>query len=116
MKAIRCLSAPGLLLLACAGCTAWQTPVKPPVGVLYTSYRAPLTADVRSVPVSARRGTASTLYVREPFVTGQGFAWEEAGIATAARQGGLTRVHYADYEMLIVLGVFGRFTVHVYGE
>ncbi|MHC4789028.1 MAG: TRL domain-containing protein [Planctomycetota bacterium] len=34
----------------------------------------------------------------------------------AARNGGLTKVHYADYEILEILGIFGQFTVRAYGE
>jgi len=115
MRTIRCLSV-AAVLLAFGGCTHWQAPVRPPVGLLFTRYRAPLTADVTGVPAAGREGTASTLFVQDIILTGQGLAWDDASIATAAREGGLTKVYYADYEVLAVLGVFGEFTVRVYGE
>ncbi len=110
------------LLLACAaaalcwGCTTWRAPVEPPPGLLFTHYRAPLTADVAGVPTGGKTGTASTLYVRDPIITGMGIAWADASIEAAAAEGDITKIHYADYEVLSVLGVFGQFTVRVHGE
>jgi hypothetical protein len=43
-------------------------------------------------------------------------AWGDAGVHTAARKGGLTKVHHADYEYFTVLGVYTQFTIWVYGE
>ncbi|MCK4376192.1 MAG: hypothetical protein KAX19_12715 [Candidatus Brocadiae bacterium] len=28
----------------------------------------------------------------------------------------MTKVHYADYEILEILGIFGQFTVRAYGQ
>jgi hypothetical protein len=116
MKAGTCLVGLLALALTCAGCIAWQAPVRPPGGALYTHYRAPLTPDVAGVKVAARSGTASTMFVRDPLITGQAFAWQDASIEAAAEEGGLTSVHYADYEILAVLGIFGEFTVTAHGE
>jgi hypothetical protein len=99
-----------------AGCVYYETPVVPPQGFLATSISAPLTPEIADVPVSDRRGSASTLFIRDIFFTGGGIALEDASIQAAARNGNLSKVHYADYELLTVLGVFGEFTVHAYGE
>jgi hypothetical protein len=106
------------VVILCAGCGGlqWQTAVKPPIGVLVTQYRAPLTGDVAHVPVCRKMGKVSTLYFTDIFITGQDMAWEDAGIDAAALQGGLSKVHYADYEFLSVLGIFQQFTVRAYGE
>jgi hypothetical protein len=116
MTATRRLLLPLATLLLCSGCSTWRAPVEPPRGALFTQYRAPLTADVSNVPVSGKTGVASTMYVRDIILTRQNIAWDDASIDKAARNGGLSKVHYADYEILEVLGIFGEFTVRVYGE
>ncbi len=103
--------------LSVCGCIQWTAPVQPPRGALFTGYKAPLTADVADVDVRAGRvGTASTLYFHDPIFTGMNYAWEDAGIAAAAQDGGIARVRYADYEIMEVLGIFGRFTVVAHGD
>ena len=44
------------------------------------------------------------------------FAWGEADARAAAAQGNLKSVEYADYELLSIFGVFGKFTVTTYGN
>ncbi len=104
------------VLLACGGCFRWSTPVRPPIGLLYTHYKAPLTPDASNFLVDGPEGKSYTMAVREPYFTGQGVAWAQAAIDEAARRGGLKHVAYADFEMLEVLSVYSKFTVHVYGE
>jgi hypothetical protein len=117
MNSIRSLTV-ALLLLASTGCGSilWEAPVAPPRGLLFTDVRGPLTPDPLGTRVSEKSGEASTLYVRDILITGQDIAWDDCSIEKAARSGGLTKVHYADYEALAVLGVFGKFTVRAYGE
>jgi hypothetical protein len=103
-------------LLLCGGCMRWASPVRPPIGVLYTHYRAPLTPQASNFLVAGPEGKSYTMAVREPFVTGQGVAWAQAAVQEAAREGGLKKVAYADFEILDILSVYSRFTVHVYGE
>ncbi len=114
MKATRCLLALATVALLSSGCAvAWQVPVDPPRGILFSQYRAPLTANFGEVPVSEKVGTASTFYVN---FFGYDFAWDDARIEAAAREGGLSRVDYADYEVMQILGIFAQFTVRAYGE
>jgi hypothetical protein len=42
--------------------------------------------------------------------------WGDVSLVTAARNGGITRILYADCEMLSILGIYNRATVYVYGE
>ncbi|HNT36759.1 MAG TPA: TRL domain-containing protein [bacterium] len=106
-----------LLLLVCQGCAVVRSaPVVPPQGVLFSRTRAPLSVDFSETPICEKKGSASTLYVHDILLTGLSFAWDDAGIAKAAANGGLREVEYADYEMLTILGVFGRFTVHAHGR
>jgi hypothetical protein len=126
MRATMCLFAGAALAVLCCGCStlgahdprllAWKAPVVPPGGLIYTHYKAPLTGDVNKVPVGGKTGIAKTTYVAYPFSRILSVAWADASIKEAARNGGLTRVEYADYEGLWVLGVYAEFTVTAHGE
>jgi len=113
MRAITRLLFALLAVLLTAGCAFWRAPVVPPAGLLFTQYRAPLTPQVSGVPVAKKVGTHSTSYFAYFLYS---FAWDDASIEAAARQGGLSKVYYADYEVLSVLGIYARFTVRAYGE
>ncbi|MFO0982546.1 MAG: TRL domain-containing protein [Planctomycetota bacterium] len=98
------------------GCNALpKVPVRPPGGALFTSVEAPLTTDFDGEAVSSKQGSASAVYVREPFF-GLSISWGDASIKAAAQNGYLKNVGYADYDMIQVLGIFGLFTVRVHGE
>ena len=108
-------------LLICAqlvtGCVQFNAPVIPPPGFLFTNIRAPLTVRFDETPVGTKRGESSgVIWARDILFTLQTVAWESAAIEEAASNGGITTVEYADYEALIVLGVFGRFKVVAYGD
>lgn len=114
-----------LLLLAWAlggaGCAVSPTmaPVVPPVGCLFTCYSAPLTTDARAVPFGTRIGEAKTQYLRlaiQEELSLVDFAWGDGSIERAARNGNITRVDFADYEYVTVLGIYSSFTVRAYGD
>jgi len=86
------------------------------MGILFTHFSAPLSVESTTFAAGGREGKSYTMAIREPYLTGQGVAWSEAAIQEAARQGGLKKVHYADYEILQILSIYCKFTVHVYGE
>jgi len=44
------------------------------------------------------------------------FATGDASIATAMRNGGITRIHHVDHETSSFLGVYAKYTTIVYGE
>lgn len=100
----------------CTGCFRWETPVQPPNGLIFTKYRAPLMQDVTDVTVATKSGESTVTYVQDVLFTGGGIAWDDAAIQQAAERGGLTKVHYADYEVMSILGIFGTFKVIAYGE
>jgi hypothetical protein len=99
-----------------AGCVQFQAPVQPPQGLIFTRIRAPLTVDFDATPVGTKRGESGVIWARDLLFTGQTVAWDGAAIEEAARDGGITTVRHADYEAMIVLGVFGRFKVIAYGD
>lgn len=94
-----------------------KAPVIPPMGGIFTNVKAPLSIDYDKTNANpSKTGTAHTLYVRDPILTGQSFAWQSCSIADAAANGGISTVEYADYEHFSVLGIFGKFTVIAHGD
>jgi len=115
----RCLT--GLLLAAvialaeeCAAASL-STPFQPPQGLLYSNQKAPLQVKgLQGVSVNQAHGQASSKGFLQYYVLF--LAWGDCSIEAAARDGGLARVDYVDYEYLSVLnGFFNRTIVHVYG-
>lgn len=114
-------------LLTTTGCGMWsfhQAPVMPPVGFIYTDYKAPLqgkadwTLDYHNTEVNPGKvGTSTVHYVSFPFYPMLSVSvMDPASVQTAARNGGIKEVEYADYEFMQVLGVYSRFTVIAYGR
>ena len=100
------------------GCAFYNAPVVPPQGFLFSNIKAPLTVNVNETPCGPQTrqySKSSTMYFHDILLTGMNFAWDDAAIAEIARRGGIEHVAFADYEALCVLGVFAKFTVHVYG-
>ena len=116
MRLTRCLLAAAMVVLLAGGCVNWRAPIVPPAGLLFTNYRAPMTAEVSGAPVGTKVGTHSTGFFHDFLLTGGSFAWDDASIEKAAANGGLSKVYYADYEVLNILGVYAQFTVRAYGE
>lgn len=113
-----CLGA-ALLLSSCAfnPGTFPRVAVAPPPGIIYSAYKAPLMTDFDKTPASATKtGKATTSYIS---VFGFNFAWDDASIAAAARDGGIAKIHYADYEVtqvFLYLFAWGQYTTTAYGE
>lgn len=99
-----------------------RTPVRPPLGLIYTDVVAPLTTQVGGESATGRTGRAATFYLMIPVSLANSalpdldFAWGDASIQEAARNGGVRTVAFADYRMQQVLGLFGRFEVLVHGD
>jgi len=92
-----------------------KAPVAPPGGLLFTRFSAPLSLKFHSTPVTARVATSSTIFIREPFL-GTSWAWGDASVQSAARNGGMNTIEYADYDFTEVLGLVMVTTVRVYGH
>ena len=103
------------LALSLAGCVAHRTPVRPPEGLLFTQYKAPLTVNFENAKLGTKTGVAKTMYIFVPFI-GIDFAWSRCDIEAAAKNGGIQTVTYADYEVIKVLGLFGEFTVRAHSD
>lgn len=96
----------------------YMTPVKPPMGLLFCNYKAPLTTDFRNNPTSSKIIKASkskTYYFHEILLTKMPIAWGDAEISEIARKANIKEISYAEYELLNVLGIYAEFTINLYG-
>src|SRR5262249_18780577 len=75
-------------------------PVEPPVGILFTSYKAPLDYTLEGNPVGSKSGMSSTFSIIGCVALG------DASIEAAAQSGGLSKVHSADYEYENIIGLY----------
>ena len=89
------------------GCAAYST--SPVTGILYTDVKAPVTATA-SKTAALKSGSATVTSVLGLVATG------DASIETAAKIGGITKIHHVDYSSKSVLGLYAVYTVTVYGE
>jgi len=124
----------GCLVLLATGCTSvqipdsvsgldflpegigYKTPVSPVRGWVFSEYYAPLSCDFNKTPVCSKSGSTTSNYVCLPWPIILDFAWENAAIAKAAGNGGVSVVEYADYRYFNVLGIYQEFTVTAYGK
>ena len=89
------------------GCIAYST--SPVTGALYTDVKAPITATA-SGAAALKSGSATVTSVLGLIATG------DASIETAAKIGGITKIHHVDYSSKNWLGIYAVYTVTVYGE
>ena len=109
-----------LLISAIIAGGCYSAPVKPPGGILFTSYKAPLTADFKHTVNDSeliKTSHKKTQYFMEPLLTAGilEVAWGEVDIEEIATKASITTVAYAYCELLNVLGLYSQFTVNVYG-
>jgi hypothetical protein len=81
-------------------------------GLIYTHVTVPLDVNLDETPVYTEKGRDS----RNTFQYYVRFDWGSDGLGDVAKEQGLTRIHYADREILSVLGIWRQSFAHVYGE
>lgn len=104
MKKFKALFA--VMILGCfvlCGCSSYL-----PNGSIYTGVKGPITAGAGPVKYS-KVGKAEAKTVLGIVATG------DCSIATAAKNGGITRIKYVDWEVESILGI-GTYTTTVYGD
>jgi len=110
MGKLACVAALCAVLACSVGC-AFQAPVIPPTGFLFTNYEAPLTTEFDETGVGGlKKGEASSMCVLWLFAFG------DCSLQAAAEQGGLSSINYCDYAYLNVLGVYQKFTIVARGK
>lgn len=103
-------------VMSAVGCAQVGVPVRPPPGFIYARIKAPISINANATQLGSKVGTSRTQMIRDIFITGQGIAWGDASVASAAKSAGITVVHHIDYEMMSVLGIYVEFTTIVYGD
>jgi hypothetical protein len=99
------------VLFFSTGCITYSAPVMPPQGLLFSSIEAPLDANADSTSFAdEKRGEASSIAVLGLFAFG------DASLNTAVRNGGLSTVNHVDYSYRNILFFFQEFTIVAYGE
>jgi len=94
------------LVISVSGCGAYA--MSPVTGFLYSDLTGPSTATANAV--GQRMGEASCQSILGLIAQG------DCSIATAARNGGITRISHVDHQTTSILGIVATFTVRVYGE
>jgi hypothetical protein len=96
-----------LAVMLFAGCAA-----NPFFGLAYTKVQAPTIAFTSRIDASSftKAGEASCTNYLGLVSTG------DASLDTAMKNGGITKVHHADCRYQVILGVYSKFTIVVYGE
>jgi len=108
MKCVLAVSIAVLMLLVGFGC--YSTPIMPPSGLIYTNIDAPVSPAVAGRPIGDRTGRASSTAILGLF------AWGDASVAAAVREGGISEPRHIDYEFFNFLGLYQSFTTIVYGN
>ncbi len=100
------LLAASTLAFALSGCAVATAPVN---GLLYSNVTAPaLVTGSADKPTKVGRAYARSFFGL--------YATGDASIETAAKNGGITKIHHVDYETQNILGVIADFTTVVYGN
>ena len=92
--------------------------MRPPGGGIFTRVAAPVDTNFSETPLGSRVGTSMAHYLYVPLSAyiPLSFAWGDASVKEAAADGQITTVHYVDYEVLSILGVYVQLTVKVSGD
>ena len=102
-------AAAGLIATICSGCIV--APFEPPQGQIFTEIKAPLDINYDATKTSGlKKGTATSVSILGLIATG------DNSTATAAKDGKISKIHYADYEYKNILGIIQETKVNVYGE
>ena len=88
--------------------TACATPF--PLGTLYTDVEYPIAATANTPPTSLKKGTATCKSYLSLVAVG------DASVKKAADDAGITKIHHIDWDVENILGLYGVYTVTVYGE
>lgn len=113
---LSCLAA--LVLLAACGTTT-QSPVRPPFGLLFTDVSYPLTTDYADTPVGEKVRNARevrTQMIWDYLLTGMSVGWGNADVGNLAQQHGISEVYYAEVRTQIILALYYRQELAVFGK
>jgi hypothetical protein len=106
-----------ILLLFATGCAPLRVPIVPPQGILFTHIKAPCSTKYKETPVAGEKPymDSAARYIWEPFF-GTTWGWGNASIQKIAKQNGIKKIEYVDYEYLNVLGIYKQFNIIPHGQ
>lgn len=103
MKRLLAVSA---LAIALSGCATANAPVN---GLIYSHVTGPVgVTGSADKPTKVGRAVARSIFGL--------YATGDASIETAAKNGGITKIHHIDHETQVILGVLADYTTIVYGN
>lgn len=97
-----------LLVIYLTGCGAHAK--SPLTGFLYSDVTVPVPSSIDNNVKPLKSGTAFAQSILGWVAIG------DASIRTAARNGGITKIHHVEQHSQSVLGIVATYTVTVYGE
>lgn len=109
------LGVPLILSTGCAGSFNYQAPVVVPSGAIYQKTIAPLSHKT-PFQVSEKVGTAKAEYLYVPIHPVLSVSYGDASVNSAAKNGGIKKIHHVDYQRTNILGIYSTIEVFVYGE
>ncbi len=89
-----------------SGCTSIPTPYGP-IGAISLDVQGPFAVTSNSASSKVGRSESTSVL---------GFAFGNASIAEAQRNGGISTIHHIDYEVTNILFLYTKYTLVVYGE
>ena len=99
-----------LCLFSLSGCAYYVAPVMPPSGFLFASFEAPIDTDANQTKVAPKMGASSSSSILCLFAFG------DASVNSAARNGNISTIDHVDYAYLNIVFIYQKFTTKVYGE
>lgn len=102
-----------VLIVAVLGLSLSGCAVYPTAGWVYTNVTTPsldLEVESNENNGSSKTGTAKCSNILGIVATG------DCGVGAAMRDGGITRVHHVDQNMMSILGLYSTWEVRVVGE
>ena len=103
MKRLLAASALAIVLSGCATASA------PVTGFVYSHVMGPVgVTGSADVPTKVGRSYARSIFGL--------WATGDASIETAAKNGGITKIHHVDHESQVILGIIADYTTIVYGN
>ena len=102
-----CTLAAGLVALT--GCVGPMGPMGGVGGQIWTDVSGPVAATSHPTSPATKSGTATSQGIL-------GFAWGNSSINAAASSAGITQISHVDYNTQMILGIWAKTTVIVYGN
>lgn len=102
MKKLFFAFAAGIMLTSCGMVSS------PVTGFVYQDVKSPVA--VTSNSGSSKVGTAQATTILGVYAAG------DASVEAAAKSAGITKIHHVDQHATSILGIYGTYTITVYGE